>query len=137
MTDHLDAPHQLLLQMLRDFVETEVRPKAKAVDEEERFPEETVRQMARYGLMGIPFPKEYGGAGGDNLAYTLAVEELSKACGTTGVILSAHTSLCAAPIYEHGTEAQKQKHLVPLAKGEKLGAFALTEPAAGTDAAGQ
>ncbi len=137
MTDHLDAPHQLLLQMLRDFVETEVRPKAKAVDEEERFPEETVRQMARYGLMGIPFPKEYGGAGGDNLAYTLAVEELSKACGTTGVILSAHTSLGAAPIYEHGTEAQKQKHLVPLAKGEKLGAFALTEPAAGTDAAGQ
>lgn len=137
MTDRLDATHQLLVQMLRGFAESEVRPLAKAVDEEERFPEATVRQMARYGLLGIPFPTEYGGAGGDNLGYTLAVEELSKACGTTGVILSAHTSLCAAPIHEHGTEAQKQRFLVPLAKGEKLGAFALTEASAGTDAAGQ
>ncbi len=93
--------------------------------------------MKRFGFFGIPFPKEYGGAGADNLAYAMAVEELSKACGTTGVIVSAHTSLCAAPIYEFGTEEQKQKFLVPLAKGEKIGAFGLTEPGAGTDAAGQ
>jgi butyryl-CoA dehydrogenase len=133
----LDREHRLLAQMLRAFARTEVRPLAKEVDEREAFPLETVRKMARFGLMGIPFPREYGGQGGDNLAYTMAVEELSKVCGTTGVIVSAHTSLCAAPIYEFGTEAQKQKYLVPLAKGEKLGAFALTEPNAGTDAAGQ
>ncbi|RXI43426.1 acyl-CoA dehydrogenase, partial [Clostridium tetani] len=88
-------------------------------------------------MMGIPIPKEYGGAGGDVLSYIIAVEELSKVCGTTGVIVSAHTSLCASLIYEHGTEEQKQKYLVPLAKGEKIGAFGLTEPNAGTDAAGQ
>ncbi|KGI36340.1 acyl-CoA dehydrogenase family protein, partial [Clostridium tetani] len=88
-------------------------------------------------MMGIPIPKEYGGAGGDVLSYIIAVEELSKVCGTTGVIVSAHTSLCASLIYEHGTEEQKQKYLIPLAKGEKIGAFGLTEPNAGTDAAGQ
>ncbi len=137
MQFQLDREHQLLVQMYRTFAQTEVRPLAKEVDEAERFPLETVQKMVGLGFMGIPFPREYGGQGGDNLAYTLAVEELSKACGTTGVILSAHTSLCAAPIFEHGTEAQKQQFLVPLAKGEKLGAFALTEPNAGTDASGQ
>lgn len=137
MNFQLDREHRLLQEMYRAFTETEVRPRAKQVDEDEAFPAETVRQMARIGMMGIPFPKACGGEGGDNLAYVMAVEELSKACGTTGVILSAHTSLCAAPIYEFGTEAQKQAFLVPLAKGEKLGAFALTEPNAGTDAAGQ
>ncbi|MCE1228429.1 MAG: acyl-CoA dehydrogenase [Firmicutes bacterium] len=129
--------HRLLIQMYRAFAQNEVRPLAKEVDEQERFPLETVRKMARFGFMGIPFPKEYGGQGGDNLAYILAVEEISKVCGTTGVILSAHTSLCAAPIFEFGSEAQKQAYLPALAKGEKLGAFALTEPNAGTDAAGQ
>mgnify|MGYP003593484963 CR=1 FL=1 len=133
----LDREHRLVLQMYRDFARNEVKPLAKEVDEREAFPVDTVRKMARTGFLGIPFPKEYGGAGGDNLAYTMAVEELSKVCGTTGVILSAHTSLCAAPIFEFGTEAQKQAYLVPLAKGEKLGAFGLTEPNAGTDAAGQ
>jgi len=133
----LDREHRLLVQMYQAFARTEVRPLAKEVDEKEAFPAETVRKMARFGLMGIPFPKAYGGQGGDNLAYAMAVEELSKVCGTTGVIVSAHTSLCAAPIYEFGTEAQKQKYLVPLARGEQLGAFALTEPNAGTDAAGQ
>jgi len=133
----LDREHRLLAQMYQAFARTEVRPLAKEVDEKEAFPVETVRKMARFGFMGIPFPKAYGGQGGDNLAYAMAVEELSKVCGTTGVIVSAHTSLCAAPIYEFGTEAQKQKYLVPLAKGEQLGAFALTEPNAGTDAAGQ
>ncbi|HRZ65966.1 MAG TPA: acyl-CoA dehydrogenase [Spirochaetia bacterium] len=137
MDFQIDKEHRLLSQLFRDFAQNEVKPLAKEVDEEERFPAETLSKMARYGFMGIPFPKEYGGSGGDNLAYVMAVEELSKVCGTTGVILSAHSSLCAAPIYENGTEEQKRKYLVPLASGQKLGAFGLTEPNAGTDAAGQ
>ena len=129
--------YELLKEMYRKFTENEVAPIAHDIDEEERFPYETVEKMAKYGMLGIPFPKEYGGEGGDNLGYTMAVEELSRACGTTGVILSAHTSLCAAPIYEFGTEEQKQKYLVDLASGKKLGAFGLTEPNAGTDASAQ
>ncbi|MTK10822.1 MAG: acyl-CoA dehydrogenase, partial [Clostridiaceae bacterium] len=124
-------------QMVREFAENEVKPLAAEIDETERFPMETVKKMAKYGMMGIPFSKEHGGAGGDTLSYILAVEELSKVCGTTGVILSAHTSLCASVIDKYGTEEHKQKYLTPLAKGEKLGAFGLTEPNAGTDAAGQ
>ena len=93
--------------------------------------------MAKNGFLGIPVPKEYGGQGCDPLCYAMCVEELSKVCGTTGVIVSAHTSLCCDPIQTYGTEEQKQKYLVPLAKGEKLGAFGLTEPGAGTDAQGQ
>lgn len=122
---------------MRKFTESEVEPIAAEIDEQGRFPRETVEKMARYNMLGIPFPVEYGGAGGDEIAYAIAVEELSKACATTGVICSAHTSLGCWPIYRYGTEEQKQKYLVPLAKGEKLGAFALTEPNAGTDAAGQ
>jgi len=137
MNFELGQEYVLLRKMYRSFAENEVKPLAEEVDEEERFPVETVEKMKRFGFFGIPFPKEYGGAGADNLAYAMAVEELSKVCGTTGVIVSAHTSLCAAPIYEFGTEEQKQKFLVPLAKGEKLGAFGLTEAGAGTDAAGQ
>ncbi|HRW23201.1 MAG TPA: acyl-CoA dehydrogenase [Spirochaetia bacterium] len=133
----IDKEHALLQTMLRDFAEAEVKPLAKEVDESERFPTETVAKMARFGMLGMPFPKEFGGAGGDNLGYVMAVEAMSKVCGTTGVILSAHTSLCAAPIYEFGTPEQKAKYLPPLARGEKLGAFGLTEPNAGTDAAGQ
>ena len=98
---------------------------------------ENVKKIAELGSMGIPFPKELGGAGGDVLSYIITVEELSKVCGTTGVIVSAHTSLCASLLYENGTPAQKEKYLIPLAKGEKIGAFGLTEPGAGTDAAGQ
>ncbi|MEA3424494.1 MAG: acyl-CoA dehydrogenase [Bacillota bacterium] len=128
---------KMLQQLYKEFTENEVKPIAAEVDEEERFPEETVEKMVRYGMMGIPIPKEYGGAGGDNVSYAMLVEELSKACGTTGVVLSAHTSLCCAPIYEFGTKEQKEKYLIPLANGEKLGAFGLTEPNAGTDAAGQ
>ncbi len=128
---------KMLQQLYKEFTENEVKPIAAEVDEEERFPEETVEKMVRYGMMGIPIPKEYGGAGGDNVSYAMLVEELSKACGTTGVVLSAHTSLCCAPIYEFGTQEQKEKYLIPLANGEKLGAFGLTEPNAGTDAAGQ
>ena len=110
---------------------------ATELDEEERFPYETVEKMAKAGMMGIPYPKEYGGEGGDTVGYIMAVEELSRVCGTTGVILSAHTSLGSWPIYQYGNEEQKQKFLRPLASGEKLGAFGLTEPNAGTDASGQ
>jgi butyryl-CoA dehydrogenase len=133
----LSKENEMLKKLYEEFTEKEVKPIAAEVDEEERFPEETVVKMAQYGMMGIPIPEELGGAGGDNLSYAMLVEELSKACGTTGVILSAHTSLCCAPIYEYGTSEQKEKYLIPLAKGEKLGAFGLTEPNAGTDAAGQ
>ena len=127
----------LFLQMIREFAEKEVKPLAAEVDETERFPMETVEKMAKLGIMGIPVPKEYGGAGADNVLYTMAVEELSRVCATTGVIVSAHTSLCCAPILEHGTEAQKQKYLPKLASGEWIGAFGLTEPNAGTDASAQ
>ncbi len=137
MNFSLTKEHDMLREMYRSFTINEVKPLAEEIDEEERFPTETVEKLAKYGFFGIPFPKVYGGAGADNIAYAMAVEELSKACGTTGVIVSAHTSLCAAPIYEFGTEEQKQKYLIPLAKGEKLGAFGLTEAGAGTDAAGQ
>ncbi|MBO6207213.1 MAG: acyl-CoA dehydrogenase [Lachnospiraceae bacterium] len=133
----LNKEHEMARQLFREFAENEVKPLAQEVDEEERFPRETVEKMARYGFLGIPVPKEYGGQGADPLAYTMCVEELSKVCGTTGVIVSAHTSLCVDPIMTFGTEEQKQKYLVPLAKGEKLGAFGLTEPGAGTDAQGQ
>lgn len=128
---------QLLQEMVRDFTEKEIQPIAAEIDEEERFPEEVISEMAELGFLGIPFPEEYGGAGMTNLDYVVAVEEISKACASTGVIVSAHTSLAAWPIYHYGTEEQKQKYLIPLTTGEKLGAFGLTEPAAGSDAAGQ
>ncbi len=127
----------LFEQMIKDFAETEVKPLAAEVDEQERFPAETVEKMAKMGLMGIIVPKEYEGAGGDYYMYISAVEELSKHCATTGVILSAHTSLCVAPILEYGTEDQRKKYLPDLATGRKIGAFGLTEPNAGTDAANQ
>jgi len=137
MDFELSKTQQLFRQMISSFAEKEVKPLAAEIDEQERFPSETVEQMARLGIMGIPIPKEYGGAGGDNVMYSIAVEELSKHCATTGVIVSAHTSLCAAPILENGTEEQKQKYLPRLASGEWLGAFGLTEPNAGTDASAQ
>ncbi len=127
----------LFEQMIKDFAEKEVKPLAQEVDEQERFPVETVEKMAKAGLLGIIVPKEYGGAGGNYNMYISAVEELSKHCATTGVILSAHTSLCQAPILEYGTPEQKQKYLPDLASGAKLGAFGLTEPNAGTDASNQ
>ena len=133
----LSEAHKLAQRMFRDFALNEVKPIAAEIDEEERFPLETIPKLARYGFLGIPFPKEFGGQGADNLCYATAIEELSKVCAATGVIVSAHTSLCASPIFEFGTAEQKEKYLVPLAKGEKLGAFGLTEPNAGTDAASQ
>lgn len=133
----LDRKHRMARTLFKDFSENEVKPLAQEIDEEERFPEETVKKMAKSGFMGIPVPKEYGGQGCDVLTYIMCVEELAKVCGTTSVILSAHTSLCIDPILTYGTEEQKQKFVTPLAKGEKLGAFGLTEPGAGTDAQGQ
>ena len=133
----LSKEHEMARTLFHDFAEKEVKPLAQEVDETEHFPTETVKKMQKLGFMGIPGPKEYGGQGCDPLCYAMCVEELSKVCGTTGVIVSAHTSLCCDPIQTYGTEEQKQKYLVPLAKGEKLGAFGLTEPGAGTDAQGQ
>ncbi|HOA17446.1 MAG TPA: acyl-CoA dehydrogenase [Fervidobacterium sp.] len=136
--DYLLTNEQLLArELFRTFAEKEVKPLAQRVDEEEYFPYETVEKMAKLGMMGIPFPKELGGAGGDYLTYVMAVEELGRVCGTTSIILSAHTSLCCDPIYRFGTTEQKEKYLKPLARGEKLGAFALTEPNAGSDAGNQ
>ena len=133
----LSKEHEMARTLFREFAEKEVKPLAQEVDETEEFPRETVEKMAKLGFLGIPVPKEYGGQGCDPLTYAMCVEELSKVCGTTGVIVSAHTSLSCDPIMTYGTEEQKQKYLVPLAKGEKLGAFGLTEPGAGTDAQGQ
>ncbi|MDR2292956.1 MAG: acyl-CoA dehydrogenase [Prevotellaceae bacterium] len=137
MDFNLNRKQKLFQQMIRDFAEKEVKPLAAEIDEQERFPIETVEKMAKTGIMGIPVPVQYGGAGGDNIMYSIAVEELSRVCATTGVIVSAHTSLCLAPILENGTEEQKQKYLPKLASGEHIGAFGLTEPNAGTDAAAQ
>ena len=132
----LDKKHEMARELFKNFAENEVKPLAKDVDEEERFPRETIEKMARAGFLGIAIPREYGGQGCDPLTYVIAIEEIAKVCGTTAVALSAHSSLCCDPILNYGTEEQKQKFLVPLAKGEKLGAFALTEPGAGTDAQG-
>ena len=132
-----DEIHQDMVNMYRDFAQGVCGPIAAELDEEEKFPVETFKQAGEMGLMGIPFPEEYGGAGMDELSYAQCVEEVSKVCASTGVGISAHTSLCCWPIYHFGTEAQKQKYLPPLLSGEKIGAFGLTEPNAGTDAAGQ
>ncbi len=132
-----DEIHQDMVNMYRDFAQGVCGPIAAELDEEEKFPVETFKQAGEMGLMGIPFPEEYGGAGMDELSYAQCVEEVSKVCASTGVGISAHTSLCCWPIYHFGTEEQKQKYLPPLLSGEKIGAFGLTEPNAGTDAAGQ
>ncbi len=128
--------HEALRAKVRQFAENEVKPIAFLLDQQNEFPDEAVKKLAELGLMGIPYPKEYGGAGLDVLSYAIAVEELSRVDGGTGVILSAHVSLGSWPIFAYGTEEQKQKYLVPLAKGEKIGAFGLTEPNAGSDAGG-
>ena len=133
----LSKEHEMARQLFKDFAEKEVKPLAQEIDENHRFPRETVDKLAKYGFLGIPVAKEYGGQGCDVLTYVMCVEEMSKVCGTTGVIVSAHTSLCLDPIMTYGTEEQKQKFGTPLAKGEKLCAFGLTEPGAGTDAQGQ
>lgn len=130
MNFHFNEEEQEILDMLHDFCVKEVAPIAAEVDENERFPEETWHKLADMGMMGVPFPEEYGGAGLSYLTYIGVCEELAKHCATTSVMVSAHTSLCSWPISEFGTEEQKQKYLPPLATGEKLGAFGLTEPGA-------
>ena len=133
----LSKEHEMARQLFKEFAENEVKPLAQEVDETETFPRETVEKMAKYGFMGIPVPKEYGGQGCDTLTYAMCVEELSKVCATTGVIVFAHTSLCIDPIMTFGTQDQKKKYVPDLASGRKIGAFGLTEPGAGTDAQGQ
>ena len=126
----------MIRKLIRDFAKNEVAPLSIEIDEQERFPHETFRKMAELNLLGMPFDEKYGGAGFDYISYTIALEELARACASTALSFSAHVSLAAAPIDEFGTEAQKEKYLVPLAKGEKYGSFGLTEPTSGSDAAG-
>ena len=133
----LSKKHEMARSLFKEFAENEVKPLAQEVDETEKFPTGTVEKMAKYGFLGIPVQKELGGQGCDILTYAMCVEELSKVCGTTGVIVSAHTSLCVDPILTFGTPEQKEKYVPDLASGKKLGAFGLTEPMAGTDAQGQ
>jgi butyryl-CoA dehydrogenase len=137
MNFQLTKEQEFVRKMVREFAETEVEPIAAEIDAEHRFPLETVEKMANYGLLGVPFPTEYGGAGADHISYAITVEELSRVCASTGVICSAHTSLCCWPIFAWGNEEQKKKYLPDLLSGKKLGAFGLTEPGAGTDASGQ
>ncbi|MBI3780450.1 MAG: acyl-CoA dehydrogenase [candidate division NC10 bacterium] len=137
MKFELTQEQHLFREMVRDFAAKEVAPLAQRVDEEGIFPNRTIMKMGELGLMGVAIPADYGGAGGDNVCYAIAVEEIARACASTSVIMSVNNSLVADPLYKFGTEAQKQKYLSPLASGKMLGAFALSEPSAGSDAAGQ
>ncbi|RIW36161.1 acyl-CoA dehydrogenase [Bacillus salacetis] len=136
MNFKLSEEHEMIRKMVRDFAKNEVEPTAAERDEEERFDRGLFDKMAELGLTGIPWPEEYGGIGSDYLAYCIAVEELSRVCASTGVTLSAHTSLAGWPIFKFGNEEQKQKYLKPMAQGEKIGGYGLTEPASGSDAGG-
>lgn len=127
---------EMIRKMVRDFAENVIKPRAIEIDTEAKFPEDIFKQMGELGLMGIPFPEEYGGAGGDTISYALAAEEIAKVCGSTGLSYAAAVSLGASPLYMFGTEEQKQQYLVPLAEGRALGSFGLTEPNAGSDAGG-
>ncbi len=131
----LEEKHTKFQLQVRDFALKNVAPRARELDEKDEFPYDIVRKMAEFGMLAIYVPKEYGGAGLDTLCYTIAVEEIGRICGSTGIFLAAHSSLGVYPIYLAGTEEQKQKWLIPLAKGEKIGSFGLTEPDAGSDAA--
>lgn len=133
----LNDEQELMQTMFREFTEKEVRPIAAELDDKERFPEELIPKMSEIGLLGIPVAEDFGGVGMGSFEYIMAVEEISKACASTGVTIAVHTSLCCDPIQTYGTDAQKEAYLTALATGEKLGAFALTEPSAGSDAAAQ
>ncbi|MCA1182180.1 acyl-CoA dehydrogenase family protein [Bacillus licheniformis] len=136
MNFELTREQQMIRELARDFAKQEIAPHAEHVDRTGEFPIETFKKMGELGLLGIPFPESYGGSGGDTISYALSVEEIGKACGSTGLSYAAAVSLGAAPIYYFGTEEQKQEYLVPLATGRALGAFGLTEPNAGSDAGG-
>ena len=127
----LSEEHLQVRDMVRKFSEEVVAPRARELDETETFPHEAVKQMAELGLLGLPYPEKYGGAGMDTLAYAIAVEEVARVCASTAITLAAHVSLGCGPVYGAGSEAQKQRFLVPMAKGEALGAFGLTEANAG------
>src|SRR5690606_555809 len=134
MNFRLSEEHEMIRKMVRDFARNEVAPTAAERDEEERFDREIFDKMAELGLTGIPWPEEYGGIDSDYLAYCITVEELSRVCASTGVTLSAHTSLACWPLYAFGTKEQKQKYLKPLAEGKRIGAYGLTEAVSGSDA---
>ncbi len=137
MNFKLTEDQELIKNMVHKFASAVIAPRAAAIDETREFPADIVAQMAELNMMGIPYPEEWGGSGADTLSYAIVVEEISRACASCGIILSVHTSLCSWPIYKFGTPEQKEKYLKPLASGKKLGSFGLTEPNAGTDAAGQ
>lgn len=136
MNFELTKEQQMIRDMVRDFAQNEVAPNARHLDETGEFPIETFKKMGELGLLGIPFPEQYGGSGGDTISYALAVEEIGRACGSTGLSYAAAVSLGASPLYYFGSEKQKEEHLVPLASGQALGSFGLTEPNAGSDAGG-
>lgn len=136
MDFEMTQEQQDIQKMVREFAEKSVAPTAAERDEKEYFPREIFNEMGQLGIMGLPYPEEYGGAGSDFLSYAIAVEEISRVCASTGIGLSVHVSLCSWPIFNYGTEEQRQKFLRPLADGTKMGAFGLTEPNAGTDASG-
>jgi alkylation response protein AidB-like acyl-CoA dehydrogenase len=133
---YLTEEHHMFRAMVREFAEKEVAPLAAHIDETQEFPMQTIKKMGPLGLMGVPFPEELGGAGMDTLAYTIAVEEISRVCAATGITLAAHVSLGTSPIFLFGTDAQKKKYIPPMASGEAIGSFGLTEPEAGSDAGG-
>jgi butyryl-CoA dehydrogenase len=134
MDFELTEEQRMFRRMVREFAEREIAPRAEEIDETDRFPDDLFRRMGQLGILGLPFPEEYGGSGGDYISMVLSLEEIARVSGSMAIMLDAHTSLCCEPIYLFGTEAQKRKYLVPLARGEKIGAFGLTEPQAGSDA---
>ena len=136
MNFDLSSEQKMIRDMVRDFAQAEIAPKAAELDKTSRFPLETFEKMGKLGLMGLPIPEEYGGAGADLISYCLALEEIGRACGGTGLSYEAHVSLACMPLHLYGTEEQKQKYLVPLASGQGIGSFGLTEPSAGSDAGG-
>ncbi|MBC7258767.1 MAG: acyl-CoA dehydrogenase family protein [Chloroflexi bacterium] len=127
--------YELLRRMIREFAQNEIAPIAEEIDVEEKVPMDVIRKAAKLGLMGVPFPQEYGGAGAGEIGYCILMEEINKVCGSTATVIGAHTGIGAMAIYLDGTPEQKEKYLTPLARGEKIAAFALTEPNAGSDAA--
>ncbi len=134
MDFNLNKEQKMILKMVREFAENELKPIASEIEQEEEFPWEIIKRMGKLGLMGLTIPKEYGGSGVDSISYTIAVEEIARVCGSTAITMAAHNTLGTGQIYAKGTEEQRRKYVVPLAKGEKLGAWALTEPSAGSDA---
>lgn len=136
MNFELSKEQQMIKKMVKEFADEVIQPRAIEIDTEAKFPVDIFKQMGELGLLGIPFPEEYGGSGGDTISYALAVEEIGRVCGSTGLSYAAAVSLGASPIYYFGTEEQKQKYLTPLAEGKALGSFGLTEPNAGSDAGG-